>query len=199
MGIINNRPTQQTHIDWRHVDLKFTAPTHAYASYQEVSMEFLRILESANKTYEFRSMLRTLDKMTGKSVRVKWLQFWLAARTLTYLSKTDDLEGVKEQLKKMYLEFFHDKNQIDLLSGSEVYKACKTVCANGLVGAIRPIIIAQRNVGRKLDELHRDCYFKMSTDSSTQTINFRPNATTQNKASQTYDFKLGSQQFSSLK
>ena len=169
MGKTNSKNTPPLYINWEKVSLALNEVTHKYAEHEGVSIEFIKLTESTRKTYDFRTTLMTLDRLTGKSRRVQWLEFWLSSRKLTYLKKIGDHDAVRAHLRQMKSEFFSKGNNIDLLSGQEVHDACKTVCTHETVEYIKPIKIAQFNVGRRLDELRKGCCFMVTRDKSTQT------------------------------
>ena len=171
MGITDSRVIPQTNLCWGHPSAMMYEQSHEYAACEEVSIDFIRITESASRTNEFRIMLWQLDCMSHRPGRVQWLEFWLASRTLEFLNKVGDREGARNQLKKMKRDFFKGQNQIDLLSGGEIHEACKTICAYGLVELTFPISVAKRNIGKKLDELRRNCLFIAPRDAATQTRN----------------------------
>ena len=169
MGTTYSRTIPQTYACWGHPTTMMCEQSHQYATFEHVSIDFIRITESAKRTYEFRVLLWQLDQFSHRPGRVQWLEFWLASRTLEVLNRVGDRKGARKHLRKMKRDFFNGRNQIDLLSGDEIYEACKTICACGLVELTGPISIAQRNVGRKLDELRRNSFFDSPKDVATQT------------------------------
>ena len=74
---------------------------------------------------------------------MKWLDFWLACRTLGALDESKDGAGVRAQLGKMSKDFFGGGGGGVSLSNAEVRRKCAEVCSKQKGGDLGPLWIAQ--------------------------------------------------------